>query len=210
MKKMLCAVLACVTLFAAAACSSDKEQTDGTSNMTDMDFSSETQISYDALVLSEYIADVKYRDLGIALTGDNSKDQALLWQAIYDGATVIKYPEDKVRYYFNQTKMSYMYMVDYKSEDYELLLQERGISEEDMMDKARQMVKEDMVYRYILTEEGISLTETERTENFDKYVSKLAAEFGCSEEYMRTEMSEYVYEVMLRDKTTECLLELNK
>ncbi len=203
MKKLFSFLLVLCLLAALSACA----ENDGT--VTDTE-STETEISYDDINVYEYVSEVKYKDLSVELTGDNAIDAQALWSAVYSSAKISAYPEDKVLYYFDQAKKSYMHSVGYNEEDYELLLENKGIDESDMLEDAKRMVCEDMVFEYIVKKESISLTDGEMSENFNKYVAELSERFGVNEEYMRTEMADYVYDTMLYDKVTEFLIVQNK
>ena len=58
----------------------------------------------------------------------------------------------------------------------------------------------------ILAKEGITLTEDEKNTFFDRYVKKYAESYKYSEEYVRAELTELVYDSMLYDKTVEFLI----
>ena len=75
--------------------------------------------------------------------------------------------------------------------------------------KSRQMVKEDLVYEYIVRHEQITVTDAEKDSLFDKYVQKYSAELDKSPEYVEEQMAGYIYESMLYDKTTEYLFSVN-
>ncbi len=197
----------CLTL-GACACDKGDNISDQTEDTSDTE-AVETEINYDGIVADDYVKSVTYSGMTVYIEElDAQKDKAL-WHAIYTSAQITSYPEDKVDYYFNQTKKAYMYIAGNYQGDYELLLKNRGIDEQDMREEARVRVLEDLVYKYILEKEGIVLTAEDKSENFDKYVEKLAMEIGKSESYVISEMTEYVYETMLHDKTTEYLISVN-
>ncbi len=203
MKKIFVVPLCVLLLLLACSCKKDvPSETEETGT--------QTEINYDEVSISDCVSRVEYKNLNVTLTGDNAADGEAIWNAVYESAEISVYPADKVDYYFNQAKTSYLYMVDYDFDDYALLLESRGITEEDMRAEARRMVKEDLVFRFVVEQEGIVLTEEEKQDNFDKYADKLAAELGFEKEYIKTKMPEYVYETMLHDKTTQVLIDINK
>ncbi len=165
-----------------------------------------TEINYDGIDAGSYIANIEYKGLNIALDGSENSRVDTLWRQIYDNTEIYEYPAEKVDYYFNQTKKAYMSSVGYNQGDYELLLKNRNTDEQKMRNEACDMVLHDLVYKYIVDAEGISLTDEDKAENFDKYVTKYCEEFKKSREYVVAEMSEYIYESMLYDKTVEFLL----
>ena len=71
---------------------------------------------------------------------------------------------------------------------------------------AKSLVKKDLIFELIRKKEGITLTDEEKNAFFDKYVKKYAESYKYSEEYVRAELSELVYDSMLYDKTVEFLI----
>ena len=65
-------------------------------------------------------------------------------------------------------------------------------------------------YAALVKAEGISLSDDEKKNNFDRYVEKFVNDYGYGEEYVRENMSEQIYQTMLFDKTLERLITLNK
>ena len=72
------------------------------------------------------------------------------------------------------------------------------------------MVRKDIVYRYIVECEGISVTDEERTALFDRYVDKYVSDYGYHREYVLTNMTEMIHDSMLYDKTMEFLIANNE
>lgn len=165
--------------------------------------------TYDDINVSDYVVSVQYKGLEITVDEGKTKEDAL-WDAIYSTVQMSSYPEDKVEYYFSQTKKAYMHMVDGDEDDYLLLLKNRGMTEQNMRDDAEKMVRQDLIYLYITKTEGIELTEQEKAELFDKYVDKYVIEFNKTHEYIAENMADYVYDSMLYDKTMEFLIENNE
>ncbi len=196
----------CLALGACAACG--KNAVDETDENTD-DSAVETQLSYDGINPADYITALTYKGMTVSTELSEDSESEALWYAICASAQIASYPEDKVEYYFKQMKKSYMYIANNDERDYELLLENRGTDEQKMRDEARYKVLEDLVYKYILEKEGIVLTEQDKTANFDRYAEKLALQLGKSESYIAAEMSEYVYDIMLHDKTMEYLMSVN-
>ncbi len=195
-------------LFGTCACRDGADTSEPTESITDTDFA-ETEINYDGISADDYVKSVTYSGMTVYLEDSDTQKDKELWHAIYTSAQLTSYPEDKVDYYFNQTKKAYMYIANNDKDDYDLLLKNRGVDEQGMREEARERVLEDLVYKYILKNEGIVLTAEDKAANFDKYVTKLAMEIGKSESYVIGEMTEYVYDIMLHDKTTEYLMSVN-
>ncbi len=197
-----CALLLCSSLLCVACKEKREEQAESTAAWSAPEV---TEINYDGVDVSKYVSSVIYTGLTVSVDEVYDRESAL-WDTIYSTAVIEIYPEDKVEYYFNQTKKSYMSSVDYNQGDYALLLEKRGTTEEEMWEEARLLVKQDLVYRYILGAEGITLTEADKNANFDRYADKFAEEFQKPREYVVAEMADYIYEAMLYDKTVEFLI----
>lgn len=170
------------------------------------DEEAETDINYSDVDISEYIGEVTYKGLTVQLESESASKEEALWSAILDSAEIKSYPEDKVNYYFEQEKASYMYLVNGDEDGYEMLLKVRGISEEDMMADAREMVAKDLIYRLVVQTEGIALTDEEKDALFDKYVDKYVQDYGYGKNYVTANMPNIIYESMLYDKTMEYLI----
>ena len=221
MKKMKLLTLFCafvltlsaLTCFAACDEETVSEETteDITEEVSDTEAHTEeqTELSYDGIDFSKCVLEVEYKSLKIELEKEDSSKEEALWQAILATATVENYPEDKVDYFFNQTKDAYMYLVNGNKEDYLLLLKNRGTSEEKMREEARELVKKDLIYFYIVEAEQIVVTDEEKKELFDKYVEKYVSAYGYNREYVKGNMTEMIYDSMLYDKTMEFLIKEN-
>ena len=212
----LCSVvLVLSTLLCSAACNEETVPDETSEKMTEQvtDTNAEheafTELNYDGIDISKHVKEVKYKELEITLKkADDSREEAL-WEAILATANVESYPEDKVEYFFKQTKDAYMYLVNGNEEDYLLLLKNRGTDENKMRDEARELVKKDLIYYYIVQTEKIAVTDKEKTELFDKYVEKYVSAYGYNREYVKDNMTEMIYDSMLYDKTMEFLIKEN-
>ena len=169
----------------------------------------QTDINYDDVIISECLGNVSYKGLTVEISEEISKEEAL-WTAILANADIKEYPEDKVDYYFNQEKQSYMYLVSGDEKSYDMLLKVRGITEDDMLADAKKMVAKDMIIQYIINEEGIALTDEEKERLFDKYVDKYVENYGYGKNHVTANMSDIIYESMLYDKTMEYLFTQNE
>lgn len=81
-----------------------------------------------------------------------------------------------------------------------------GVSEESIRTEARDMVKGDLVYRYIVADAGIVLTEEEKATLFERYARQYAESYGYEVGYVTEKLSHLVYDSMLYDKTMEYLM----
>ena len=166
----------------------------------------ETDINYSDIDISEYIDSVTYKGLTVFLENEDSSKEDALWNELLQNVEIIDYPEDKVRYYFEQEKAAYMYLVNGDEDSYKTFLKVRGITEEDMLDDAKEMVAKDLIYRLVAQKEEISVTDEEKKALFDRYVEKYVEEFGYGKSYVTANMNELIYESMLYDKTMEYLI----
>ena len=150
-------------------------------------------VEYDRALLLESVSLDTYTGLDISVeSGALTKSEAV-FDAIVARAEILDYPREQLDYYAEQERAKYRYL-------------EEEVSEETILETAKRLVKEDMVYRYIVMDMGMELTETEKETHFDRYVEKYVADYGYTEEYVKENMSELVYESMLYDKTMEYLI----
>lgn len=154
--------------------------------------------------LEESVVLCEYKDLEIAL-GDKSKQEAII-SYIEMHSAVKNYPAGTVDYYVGQIKAQFEYYAAEADITYEAMLDELGEDNFTMQSEAKRLVKNDLIFELIRRKEGITLSNEEKDSFFDKYVKKYAESYGYSEEHVREELSELVYESMLYDKTVEFLI----
>lgn len=164
------------------------------------------QLDYSGVKLEEYVTSVTYKDLKIMLENEDDSKEDALWDAIFETALINGYPEDAVNYYFEQTKLYYMYIAEDDPETYELLLKTRDITEDDMREDAEELVKKDLIYMFIVDAEDISVSDEERAELFERYVETYVVEYGYNIAYVEANLTESIYESMIYDKTIEFLI----
>ena len=219
-KKIISLFLVLITVLVCAVACADRPSNDGDGSGTDTsdtdsqttDSSSgnvDTGIDYSGVNVSDYITSILYKELEIELEDENSSKEDALWEAILEQMDMSKYPQDKVDYYFRQSKDYYMYLARGDEKQYPLVLKHYGTSEEKMMEQARQLVKKDLAYLYIVREENIRLTDAEKTEHFDMYVDKYVNDYGYKRDYVLANMKHLIEESMLYDKTMEFLISKN-
>lgn len=154
--------------------------------------------------LEECVSIGEYKNAEISL-GNKTKEEALI-SYLDKNSSVKRYPKSEVNYYFEQLKEQYRYYADQAGIRYEAMLDELGEDNVTMKANARQLVKNDLIFELIRKKEGITLTEDEKNAFFDRYVKKYAESYKYSEEYVRAELTELVYDSMLYDKTVEFLI----
>ena len=158
--------------------------------------------------LEECVGLCEYKNIEISVNGV-SKYDALL-SHIMVNSCVKKYPVGTVSYYVEQLKKQYRYYADEAGMRYDVMLDELGEDNLTMKKDARELVKKDLIFELIRRRENITLTETEKSKFFDRYVKKYAEDYKYSEEYVREELFELVYDSMLHDKTMEFLILNNR
>ena len=166
-------------------------------------------VYYDDARLSEYIAPFAYEGLTVELSSADALKSEAVWALILSRAEILSYPEDAVAYYAEQIRDTYRYYAKENDWSYERTLEFFGRNEESILSEAREMVKGDLAYRYIVKDAGISLSDEDKSAQLDRYVAKLAADYGYTEDYVREQMLELVYDSMLYDKTMEHLMMKN-
>jgi trigger factor len=131
--------------------------------------------------------------------------QEKLWLTIVENATVKKYPEQHVRFYYQQNRNYYEYYANAYGMSYEELLLAFGLKDSDLWDNAELYVLEDLVYYAIRSEENISLSEEEYNEKIDIYIKRYKDELKYSDAEIKEHMSE-IEDNMLYDKVQEMLI----
>ena len=192
----------CLSVFAGCK-KDDVTVDDGTDNGSD---NTALKLDYSQINIDEYVKSVSYKGLTLTVNGEGASKETAIWEALLGTAVIEKYPESAVEYYFAQTKDYYMFIANNDPEAYKLLLESRNMTEEDLVAEARELVKKDLVYLYIVEKEGIAITEDEKQSLFDRYVAAYVSEYGYSAEYVKANMSELIYDSMLYDKTLEFLI----
>lgn len=189
------ALCALISLF--ASCGGKDEQGEDGNTYTGMP-------EYDIQGLDRYINAFSYVGLTVSAAEGESKQEAL-WSAIVESAEVREYPEEQVEYYAAQERAKYRYYAQRDGIDYDRLLDSLGVTEASIYDTAKKMVKDDLVFEYIVKDAGISLREEEKNAHLDKYAERFTEIYGYDKEYIKANMTEQVYDAMLFDKTMEYL-----
>ncbi len=189
------ALLAVTVLFACTSCAPSEEPAADAVEW----------VPYDEERLSEYLVFPVYRELTVELPQGASKSETIL-QAILASAQMLSYPEEQVVYYQAQLRAEYGYLAKREDKELDEFLSLLGKNEDTLKEEAKEKVKADLVYLYIVRDAGVVLTEQEKTDLFDRYVEKYVKDFGYDPAYVRAEMTELIYESMLYDKTMEYLI----
>ena len=204
-RSFICAAVALTLILSASLLLSSCKDKEKSNDIPKLESSS----PYLSMELSEYISIDAYTSLEI-IAKDGEDKASLVMSAISDTAKVIKYPEEQVDYYFAQTKQMYMDLASGDEERYLQILSEQKISEEIMLDDAREMVKQDLIFYYVVKDADISLTDEEISSLYGQYVDYYVETYKYSESYVKENMSSLIYDSMLYDKTMEYLILNNK
>lgn len=203
--KRLSLLLLITLLVAAPAVSCDKSEDvsdDGAKHVETIDISS--------LELSEYVSLGKYSGMTVNYDSSKTSKGDAVWELVVEDSEIKAYPEEQLEYYFEQSKAKYKYLARKGNDTYENIISALGITEEDMMNEAKKLVAEDLVFYALLEAEDIELSESEKQNNFERYVQKFVASYGYEEEYVRDNMTEQIYDTMLFDKMLEKLIMINE
>ena len=161
---------------------------------------------YSATDISECVRLGEYKNMTVDATQSELSADVALWNKIVSNAEIVKYPESAVAYYKGQAKQRYKYHAEEGGMSYDELLASLEISEEDILAEAKGYVRSDLVKLAIIEAEGLHLTDDEKTRLFDKYAYKFSTTYGYSDEYVRKNLSDEIYEVMQYDKMMEFLM----
>ena len=204
MKKIICsfvcALLLLCTLSVIISC--DRADTDAEESEYESLYS---MPEYDPESIGSYIKPFGYVGRVVYAEAGQTLSEAL-WSDIVEGVEIIEYPSAQVEYYVSQERAKYSYFARRDGIEYEELLIALGVTEESIVERAKSLVKEDLALQYIISDAGITLTSEEKAAHIDKYAEKLSQVYGNDAEYIKTNMTEQIYDAMLSDKTMEYLL----
>lgn len=150
-------------------------------------------VEYDLARLDEYVTLDSYTGLTVTRSANDEAKGEAVWRTIVERAQIKTYPQEQLDYYAAQERAKYRYL-------------EQDVSEESILTEAKRLVREDLVFRYVVADTGMTLTEREKDELYDRYVEKYVADYGYSAEYVRENMRDLVLDSMLYDKTVEYLI----
>jgi len=164
------------------------------------------RVSYENLTLSDYIQPFPYQDLTVTLKSENASRSEAIWNYLLSNVEILRYPQEQLDYYVAQKQSVFRHYAQQNDLTYEEVLETNGVSEESILEEAKQIVKGDLLYRYIAEDAKIELTDTEKRSLLDRYVQKYSEQYGYTEEYVKEHMEDLVYDSMLYDKVREYLI----
>lgn len=208
---LLCAALAVSALLLASCKNNKPSGEESTETKLDVSVIGENSV-YSTIDLSEYVSLCQYKELTLDISntnGDREDMEKAIREYVFENSEIKKYPDAPLAYYFEQEKSFYMYLAKGDVDQYNALLAEAGVSEEDFHTLAKKYVTEDLILYAITNAENISVSSTEKQDLFDKYVTTYVNTYGYTEQYVKENMTELIYDSMLYDKTMEFLIENN-
>ena len=197
MKRLLIFLIAAIMLLSLVSCGEEDED-----NVNYVEPPEEVEYLGDLVDLTEY------RGLTVAQETGESRGDAI-WRAVLEGSEVTEFPSPFLSYYESQTLTKYKLLADKADMSYTELLEALGLAEEDVKNEAKDLAKAELVAMAIIEKESILLTDEEIDRLFDRYAQKIAEELGKDVSYVKENLSDEVYDTMLRDKMIEFLITQN-
>lgn len=118
-----------------------------------------------------------------------------MWNTIVGGSEVLEYPEAHVKYYQEGLKAQYESQAAYYGMDAATLMGYYGITEESILETAKEYTKDDLVYAALIKAEGFEVTE----EEYIKTVTEYATTAGVSVEEFEAYYNSYYGEGYLEE-----------
>ena len=121
----------------------------------------------------------------------------VIWDTALKGATVLKYPETQLQYYYDSFLGNYAYKAAQNGVVVDFYLAAEGLSKEKIMEMAEESTKEELFYYGLVQAEGLEVTD----EEYASRLPDLAARYGVSEEALEAEFGkDYIRDSMLYDE----------
>ena len=162
-------------------------------------------LSYENILVTDHVRLGAYEGLTISLTETSDKGTAI-WETILANSEILSYPEEAVAYYVAQAEERYHYYAEKNGVSVKEAMEAVGMDEEAMTQEAKALVAMDLIVLAVQKDAKIALTEDEKARLFDKYAEKYVQDFGYDLEYVKENLSDFIYNSMLYDKTTEYLI----
>ena len=162
---------------------------------------------YSALDLSKYVKLGSYT--GLVVDANGTTEGEAVFAAVVKKCEIIEYPENALNYYLSQTVELYKGYAKKANMSYDELMKALDLTEEDLANEAKKLIKNDLVAAAIVKAEGIELTDDEKTNLFTKYASVYMDLYEYTMEYVKENLSEEIYDSMQYDKLLEYLVKEN-
>lgn len=128
-----------------------------------------------------------------------------IWEQVVSNAIIHSYPEDKVNEIYSQNVSTYtMYGAMYGM-SYEDFLKNQGYTDADVLEEARSMVKEDLIFYSIVKAENITISDEEYTATLPEFAAYY--DYTDPEELVKAYGEASIRDAMLWNKTQDLLVE---
>ena len=162
-------------------------------------------LSYEDIVITDCVRLGAYEGLTVTLAENTDKATAV-WAAVLAQSEIVSYPDQAVDYYVAQAEERYRYYAEKNGVSVEEAMAAVGLDDEALTREAKALVANDLIVLAVQKDAKIALTEDEKARLFDKYAQKYVEDFGYDLDYVKSNLSDLIYESMLYDKTTEYLI----
>ena len=170
---LLSVLLVATMMFTACGNNDDDNKNDDTTTNTESTDNSPNEEleapDYSKLDLTKYVKLGTYK--GLVIDARGTTEGEAVFESVVKKCEIIEYPENALNYYFSQTLELYKGYAKKANMTYEELMKALDLTEEDLKNEAKDLIKKDLVTAALVKAEGIELTDTEKTDLFDKYAS---------------------------------------
>ena len=127
------------------------------------------------------------------------------WSEVLKNAEILKYPEQQVMYYYTVYRNNIMTDADKYGHAYEEHLEAIGLTDEEVMEGARELVAEELVFYAIVEAEGYTISDEEYTEGVAEYAERQGISVEQMESYYE---KDYIIDNLLWDKVMYALRDM--
>lgn len=127
------------------------------------------------------------------------------WTAALKGAEILKYPEQQVMYYYTTYRNNIMTEANKYGHTYEEHLEAVGLTDEGIMEGARELVAEELVFYAIVEAESYSISDEEYETGVAEYAARQEMSVEQFEAYYE---KDYIIDNLLWDKTMYALKDM--
>ena len=162
---------------------------------------------YYELDLSKYVKLGSYK--GLVVDANGTTEGEAVFEAVVKKCEIIEYPESALNYYLTQTVELYKGYAKKANMSYDELMKALDLTEEDLENEAKNLIKKDLIAAALVKAEGLELTDNEKENLFDKYASVYMDLYDYTKSYIQENLSEEIYDSMQYDKLLEYLVNEN-
>ena len=145
-----------------------------------------------------------YREYLETMAIDEAHTAAIssLWSQVFENSTFHSVPEQKVTYYYEQSKAQYESYAAAYGMTYESILSVFGLTDESLRQQAEQYAKQDLVFYAVVQAEGLTISDSEYSIRIQDYIAGSGATAAEFEAYYGRDA---IIESMLWDKMLETI-----